>query len=360
MLTEVFICFIGLWSVSSAEQCAGIFNRKEICCDNNGVGCFQRDYPFDSMPLPCCPEWDEVDFRLFTRNNLDQYIKISNGEGLPTEFSNEKRTVFITHGWMCSGGVDNCWLPQLKDTFLDKHDYNVIVISWKKAAGKVYYPEAASTTRVVGAMLATLMERLVTEAEVRWEDMWCVGHSLGSHVCGHAGMRTPEKIARITGLDPAGPWFEGVDSLEVGLNPKSAVFVDVIHTDTKGSINTYGTTRPIGHMDFYPNGLGRQPGCVDRRRRGAGRPFGILGCSHDRSNTFFIEAIVNEDCFTATHVCDTVEDNMPLGCRECQPGECPSMGLSAELSNQPGIYYLQTSSNYPPHCLNFRSVDPQH
>ena len=75
----------------------------------------------------------------------------------------------------------------------------MIVISWKKGAGKLRYPEAASTTRVVGAIVARMMEYLTTEADTQWEDIWCVGHSLGSHVCGHAGMRTPEKIARVTG-----------------------------------------------------------------------------------------------------------------------------------------------------------------
>ena len=30
-------------------------------------------------------------------------------------------------------------------------------------------------------------------------NMYCIGHSLGSHVCGHTGKRTDSKIGRITG-----------------------------------------------------------------------------------------------------------------------------------------------------------------
>ena len=43
----------------------------------------------------------------------------------------------------------------------------------------------------------------------------CAGHSLGSQVCGYAGKYTQSefgwKMDRITGLDPAGPAFEGTD-----------------------------------------------------------------------------------------------------------------------------------------------------
>lgn len=64
------------------------------------------------------------------------------------------------------------------------------------------------------------------------------------------------------GLDPAGPLFE-TREWTVGLNPSSADLVDVIHTNGKAITGTHmGTMKILGHVDFYPNGGGRQPSCV--------------------------------------------------------------------------------------------------
>ena len=53
-----------------------------------------------------------------------------------------------------------------------------------------------------------------------------------------------------------------------------AKFVDVIHTSGKtGNVLPFGTTKPIGHTDFYPNGGdGKQGGCKYKN----------LSCSHHR------------------------------------------------------------------------------
>ena len=64
-------------------------------------------------------------------------------------------------------------------------------------------------------------------------------------------------------MDPAGPFFEGREDMRVGLNPNSADFVDVIHTNgVAGIVLNLGTLRVLGHADFYPHGGRRQPGCV--------------------------------------------------------------------------------------------------
>ena len=64
-------------------------------------------------------------------------------------------------------------------------------------------------------------------------------------------------------MDPAGPSFDSYD-LEAGLNPNRADLVDVIHTDGWGVIAHYGTLRPLGDIDYYPNGGYYQPGCWTR------------------------------------------------------------------------------------------------
>ena len=71
----------------------------------------------------------------------------------------------------------------------------------------------------------------------------------------------------MSGLDPAGPHFSYTDPA-VRLDPGDAEYVDVIHTDA----GLLGTSQHVGHIDFFPNGGSRQPGCY----------FQILGkfCAH--------------------------------------------------------------------------------
>lgn len=66
---------------------------------------------------------------------------------------------------------------------------------------------------------------------------------------------------RHPGLDPAGPTFEHADEQST-LSRGDAQFVDVLHTNTRGSPDrSIGIQRPVGHIDIYPNGGTFQPGC---------------------------------------------------------------------------------------------------
>jgi pancreatic triacylglycerol lipase len=86
-----------------------------------------------------------------------------------------------------------------------------------------------------------------------------VGHSLGSHLCGYAGYYIQRdfklKLGRITGLDPAEPFFSDVGPL-VRLDRTDAHYVDIIHTDAAPFVAAagLGLYDATAHVDFYPNG----------------------------------------------------------------------------------------------------------
>lgn len=108
--------------------------------------------------------------------------------------------------------------------------------------------------------MAEFLEFLGSETQVSFDDVHILGHSLGAHIAGYVGKYMSKKLGRITGLDPARPAYETpyLKDTENRLDTTDANFVDIIHT-CAGSL---GFLRPLGHVDFYPNGGAIwQPGC---------------------------------------------------------------------------------------------------
>ena len=94
-----------------------------------------------------------------------------------------------------------------------------------------------------------------------YELLFILGHSLGAHTCGSASNAVDNQLARISGLDPAGPYFAGKKS-PARLDETDAKFVDVIHSNTEVALGLgLGITDQSGHVDFYVNGGQSQPGC---------------------------------------------------------------------------------------------------
>lgn len=118
-----------------------------------------------------------------------------------------------------------------------------------------WHYQATANTRLVGLEIAYLIKKLQTEHGLHPKDVHLIGFSLGAHTAGYAAEKIMG-IGRITGLDPAEPYFKGMGS-HVRLDPTDAMFVDVIHTDTQSlssmEIPGYGMSQTCGHIDFYPN-----------------------------------------------------------------------------------------------------------
>lgn len=83
----------------------------------------------------------------------------------------------------------------------------------------------------------------------------------------------------LSGLDPASPGFEGY-SIDQRLDPSDANFVDVIHTSNEevGLGYSIGFKGRLGHVDFYPNGGKKQPGC-DNETEGIWNSWSELNAS---------------------------------------------------------------------------------
>ena len=81
---------------------------------------------------------------------------------------------------------------------------------------------------------------------------------MGAHICGYAGDRV-KGIGRISGLDPAGPFFEHTDP-SVRLDTTDAAYVDVYHTNSGPFGTGFGLLPAIGHVDYFVNGGYSQPG----------------------------------------------------------------------------------------------------
>lgn len=136
---------------------------------------------------------------------------------------------------------------------------NVITVDWRRLASGPDYTRAASSTGPVGERVARFIEFLIAQGTPS-SAFHIVGFSLGAQVAGATGgsLRSA-RLPRITGLDPAGPEFETPPKFR-SLSSADADFVDVIHTNGIPVVG-FGIKRPVGHVDFFPNGGSFQPGC---------------------------------------------------------------------------------------------------
>ncbi|KAM9324597.1 pancreatic triacylglycerol lipase-like [Gastrophryne carolinensis] len=281
----------------------------EVCYDR--VGCFTDDSPYaDTLvrpiaKLPWSPEVINTGFFLYTRDNQDHYQVISalNPSSISgSNFSFFRNTRFVIHGFISSGEAS--WLSETCRAMFQVEDVNCIAVDWSGGA-RTQYTQASNNIRVVGAEIAYFINTLATDFGYSPSNVHLIGHSLGAHVAGEAGKRM-KGIARITGLDPAEPYFQNTPA-EVRLDRSDAALVDVIHTDAGPFITSlgFGMSQVIGHLDFFPNGGVQMPECpqnmesnnVDVESVWSGA-FDWLTCNHFAAQKYYIESITHPDTFS--------------------------------------------------------------
>ncbi|CAF4996236.1 unnamed protein product [Rotaria sp. Silwood1] len=241
LLLVVILTLYAATIAANSLEGRGLMN---VCYDE--YGCFTSGPPFGltlHRPIALLPDSDKGQ-------------AISRHTTLGT-WDRTKATKILVHGFLDS--INSTWWPEMKDAFLQAEDCNVILTDWSRAN---YFPytKATANAQVVGADIALLVNKMIKEHGVNPADFHIVAHSLGAAVAGYAGHRI-SGLGRITGLDPASPFFENTDPI-VRLDPSDAKFVDIIHTDGSPTLLLgFGTLTQVGDVDFYPNGGMNQRSC---------------------------------------------------------------------------------------------------
>ncbi|XP_064187696.1 lipoprotein lipase [Anguilla rostrata] len=270
------------------------------------------------------------------------------------EFNLETQTFVVIHGWTVTGMYES-WVPKLVAALYDREpSANVIVVDWLERASQ-HYPTSAAYTKLVGHDVGKFVNWLEREVHYPWEKLHLLGYSLGAHVAGIAGLLTNHKINRITGLDPAGPGFEYADEQST-LSPDDAIFVDVLHTNTRGSPDrSIGIQRPVGHVDIYPNGGTFQPGCNLQNTMmliatsGLQNMDQIVKCSHERSIHLFIDSLVNKQQESMAYRCSSKEAFNKGLCLSCRKNRCNKVGYGIHKvrSRRNAKMYMKTREIMP-------------
>ncbi|XP_012937117.1 pancreatic lipase-related protein 2 [Aplysia californica] len=326
-----------------------------------GLGCFSTRPPFNNTSWrPQRPSFVDTTFLLYTRRNptVNQTLNADIRSSITASNFNVSQPVkILVHGFLQHGRVP--FLINMTRALLDVSPMNVIVVNWGQGA-LFPYTMAVANTRVVGAEIAKLIRVLVQVTGLSTENVHIIGHSLGAHVAGYAGARTPG-LGRISALDPAQPNFSGFGP-EVCLDKSDANLVDVIHTDALpyDTVRGYGMIHSVGHIDFYPNGGHHQPGCheetsifgfmQDALDRGMINAEVGLSCSHERSTQLFTNSITrpSSPCTFQAVPCDSEQQYTSGQCLHCGNRPCPIMGYHADKSfGARGTFYLNTTASEP-------------
>eukprot|EP00091_Calanus_sinicus_P025396 TRINITY_DN967_c0_g1_i11.p1 TRINITY_DN967_c0_g1~~TRINITY_DN967_c0_g1_i11.p1 ORF type:complete len:650 (-),score=100.52 TRINITY_DN967_c0_g1_i11:469-2394(-) len=196
---------------------------------------------------------------------------------------NAKKIILVAHGWK-DGDIHHCedtWVSGLASKIgaFENEEPDLeqpvptatVAVCWNSSplpnfpqidsVGKIcwifyelapfaYYQNACTTAKM-GELLAKLITAMKDEF-ANIEYVHGIGHSLGAHLMGNIYNFGGVKLERLSGLDPAGPCFEGssrdiqIVGRSWGVTKDSAFFVDNIHTDG----GYYGTYQSKGHLDF--------------------------------------------------------------------------------------------------------------
>ncbi|XP_018325665.1 pancreatic triacylglycerol lipase-like isoform X2 [Agrilus planipennis] len=288
------------------------------------------------------------------RHHLDFEIISSKGQSLEkSRFDGKSDIIILIHDFTSNGYTG--WIKHISASILSDHKRNVIAVDWQSGA-EPPYEQAVANARVVALEIIALLNCIKSKFGMGGEKIHIIGHGVGAHIAGYVG-ESAKQIKKITGLDPSGPYFEGMPNF-VRLDPSDATYIEVIHTDYY-STDSQGTCDHLGHRDFFVNGPHRQPGCNDSssnlnlvavERNNLKQGQILPGCSHKRSFKYYIESIEVTNCKFIGFSCEDFNTFTEGAC------SCESTGVfsldsyeSNAQQQDKGLYLL--TNGIRPYCV---------
>ncbi|XP_029173938.1 phospholipase A1 member A-like [Nylanderia fulva] len=286
---------------------------------------------------------ESIFLRNYVGTTMNEYVDYSlkNTDSLLShrvfKYSN-KPTVLYIHGF--TEHLEKESVQTVLQAYLKRNDHNIIGVDYGKLVSESYMKAVINAPRVATVLAKTLNK--MVDSGFDSEKLHIVAHSLGSQVAGYIGRNVSFQIPRITGLDPAGPFF---NFLQPCLTSSDARFVDIIHTDSR----FYGITKSIGTVDFFPNGGRRiQPGCPLNVTFNTKEDF----CSHHRSWRFYAESLIDESAFMGVE-CPSL---FHFSSGECINNTRVIMGYGTPSNAQRNVYLVTTSQS--PFGLHEKGIHP--
>uniref|UniRef100_A0A8D0KSB4 Lipase domain-containing protein n=1 Tax=Strix occidentalis caurina TaxID=311401 RepID=A0A8D0KSB4_STROC len=257
----------------------------------------------------------QVQLLLYTRGNPYCSERLIEHNVTASEYLNtSKKIVFVVHGFRPTGSPP-VWLGDIKELLLSSEDINLIIVDWNRGATTVNYVTAVENCRKVAEILKNYVDQMLVYG-TSLDSMYMIGVSLGAHIAGLVGQKYNGKLGRITAL---------------------------------------GFKKPLGTIDFYPNGGTDQPGCPQTLFSG----INYFKCDHQRSVFLFLSSLKRR-CDIITYPCDSYLDykrGKCVGCEAFQPMSCPVLGYYADrwkkllISKSSPIKAYFDTSDQDPFCM---------
>jgi len=277
---------------------------------------------------------DDVVFWIYTNQGPKDGVPIPykefNAETLANAtFNKNNPTRVLTHGFL-NGAIISTMYP-IRDGYLNRGDFNVIMIDWGAGAMTINYVAARNRIPKVAQLCGNVCNFLIAKEYTSLSKLVLIGHSLGGQttgLCAKIIKSVSGQLDHIVALDPAWPLFT-LEDKDDRVDKEDAKEVEVIHTDG----DMFGFSYPLGTKDVYPNyGRALQPGTEFD-------PTGTM--SHLRACDFFAESLAVKNAFIADK-CTTYEANK---CTVESTGY--AMGGEPLTTGVTGIFYLKTNMLKP-------------